>query len=601
MCGIVGYSGRKQAFDILIGGLKKLEYRGYDSSGISILSSDLQSISTQKEVGHQKDIHFHKSEGSIGIAHTRWATHGKVTKVNTHPHTDCKKEIYIVHNGIIKNYKNLKEDLICKGHKFRSETDTEVIAHLMEEQLNKSHAIEAAFAISIQKLEGDYSIMLIKKGENKILGARRGTIPLCIGISDEGIFPASDVLAFTEYTNKAIFLKSGDTFIKDEKGLRIYNTDTFKKVEREIEIISVNDQGADVNLGIHEHYMIKEISEQGEALMRAITQDTTLIKEICRIIRDSEKVFFIGCGSSYNACLAAFYLFSDIANYQVIPVLSSEYYFYEKFFNERTLVVAVSQSGETADILTAVESAKEKGCKIISIVNRENSILSKTSDISLFNKCGVEICVLSTKSYTTQVAIISLIVYYLANRYEEGVTKLKNLYVDVFNLTSTTMRELIKKVAEKIYKSNDLYIIGRGSQYPTALEAALKIKEVSYTHAEAFAGGELKHGNLALIDKDTPCIALVPYTSKWTHPSMNLDEANIISDTEEIKSRGGFIIGVGFGWQHTFDIWIKVPDSGELNSITQIIPMQLLAYELALLKGLDPDKPRNLAKSVTVS
>jgi len=599
MCGIVGYYGKKQAFDILIGGLKKLEYRGYDSSGISIISSDLQSISTQKEIGHQKDILFDRAEGSIGIAHTRWATHGKVTKVNTHPHTDCKDEIYIVHNGIIKNYKFLKEMLIYKGHKFRSETDTEVLAHLVEEQLNKSHTIEAAFAISVQKLEGDYSIMLIKKGEKTLLGARRGTVPLCIGISDEGIFPASDVLAFTEYTNKAIFLKSGDTFIKDKKGLRIYNTETFKKVEREIQTVLVDD--TDTHLGMHKHYMIKEISEQGEALMRAITQDTASIKEICKLMKESEKVFFIGCGSSYNACLAAFYLFSGIANYQVTPVLSSEYWFYKKFFNDKTLVVAVSQSGETADILTAVESAKEKGCKVVSIVNRENSILSQMSDISLFNKCGTEICVLSTKSYITQVAIISIIAYHLADKYEEGIQKLKNLYVDVFNLTSTTMRELIQKVAKKICKSNDLYIIGRGVQYPTALEAALKIKEVSYTHAEAFAGGELKHGNLALIDKNTPCIALIPYTPKWTQVSMNLDEANILSDTEEIKSRGGYIIGVGFEQQHTFNIWIKVPDSGELNPITQIIPMQLLAYELALLKGLDPDKPRNLAKSVTVS
>jgi len=599
MCGIIGYIGKKQAFDILINGLKKLEYRGYDSSGISILSNDLQNISIQKEVGNQKDITFNKSEGCIGIAHSRWATHGNVSKKNTHPHTDCKDEIFIVHNGIIKNYKSLKNELICNGHIFKSDTDTEVIAHLVEEQINKSHTIEAAFSISVQKLEGDYSILLIKKGENKLLGTRKGTVPLCIGISDEGIFPSSDVLAFTEYTNKAIFLKSGDTFIKDKKGLRIYNTDTFKKVEREIEVVTINND--DAYLGIHKHYMIKEISEQSETLMKAINQDKERIKEVCNIIKESEKVFFIGCGSSYNACLTAFYLFSNIANYQIIPVLSSEYWFYEKFFNEKTLIIAISQSGETADILNAVKSAKEKGCKIVSIVNRENSILSKISDISLFNKCGTEICVLSTKSYTTQVAIISIIAYYFANKYEEGIQKLKNLYVDVFNLTSTTMKEQIKKVAEKIYKSNDLYIIGRGIQYPTALEAALKIKEVSYTHAEAFAGGELKHGNLALIDKDIPCIVFVPYTSKWTHVSMNINEANIISDTEIVKSRGGYIIGVSFGHQHTFNEWIKVPDSGELNPITQIIPMQLLAYELALLKGFDPDKPRNLAKSVTVS
>jgi glucosamine--fructose-6-phosphate aminotransferase (isomerizing) len=301
--------------------------------------------------------------------------------------------------------------------------------------------------------------------------------------------------------------------------------------------------------------------------------------------------FFIGCGSSYHACLTGSYLFSKIAKVHVNTVLASEFENYEDFLTEKTLVLAISQSGETADVLDAVNAAKRKGSKVVGIVNRDGSILTRESDKLLMMKSGLELCVLSTKTYTSQVVLMAMLAYALAGKYEEGLKKIGSLYLDIYNLTSRSMREYAQKLAEMLYDKSHIYLIGRELQYATALEAALKIKEVSYIHAEAFAGGELKHGPLALIEDGTPCIVFASSENK----------SKILSNAEEVKSRGGYIIGVSPERDEIFDFWIKVPEAEELNPIIQIIPMQVLAYELAVLRGLDPDKPRNLAKSVTVT
>ncbi|MBN1455207.1 MAG: glutamine--fructose-6-phosphate transaminase (isomerizing) [Methanomicrobia archaeon] len=587
MCGIIGYIGLKQAFPYLVGGLEQLEYRGYDSAGIALCADELR---IQKAVGKLSEISFEAGEGTIGIAHTRWATHGKVSIENAHPHTDCGNEIAIVHNGIVENYRELKACLIENGHTFRSETDSETIAHLIEEFMKRGFEFEDAFRNALRLLEGSYTILAIRKGERKLLGARKGSRSLCIGIAADGIFPSSDVLAFLEWTDKVIYLRSGDVFVADDnQTVRIYNMAEGRAVTRPVDCITCSTEDAK-KCGF-DHFMLKELSEQDETVLRAIQQEEEGVRSICDTMRHAFGTFFIGCGSSYHACLAGSYIFSKIAKVHVNTVLASEFEHYEDFLTDNTLVLAISQSGETADVLDAVNAAKRRGSTVVGIVNREGSILTRESDALLMMNSGLELCVLSTKTYTSQVVLMAMLAYALADKYEEGLKKLGGLYLDIFNLTSRSMRDYLEQLAELLYDKDHIYLIGRELQYATALEAALKIKEVSYIHAEAFAGGELKHGPLALIEEGTPCIVFVAAENK----------AKILSNAEEIKSRGGYIIGVAPEREAIFDFWIKVPEAEELNPIIQIIPMQVLAYELAVLRGLDPDKPRNLAKSVTVS
>jgi glucosamine--fructose-6-phosphate aminotransferase (isomerizing) len=587
MCGIIGYIGKKTSFPILLNGLAKLEYRGYDSAGIAVLSPGLL---VQKDIGKLREIQFEEVEGAIGIAHVRWATHGKVSKANAHPHCDCRNEIAIVHNGIIENYRELRASLVERGHVFTSDTDSEVVSHLIEAFSAEGFSFEDAVINALKMLEGSYTLLAIKKGETKIVGARKGSRSLTLGISEEGIFPASDVLAFLEWTNRVVYLKSEDVFFADaEQGLRIYNLAEDRMVVRPVDTVKCD--AAEVEKGEFEHLMLKEISEQDETILRALQQNEDIVQGICDKMRNAVGTFFIGCGSSYHASLTGSYLFSKAAKLHVNAVLASEFENYEHFLTDKTLVFAVSQSGETADVLDAVNAAKRKGCTVVGIVNRDGSILARESDRQLFMNSGPEICVLSTKTYTSQVVLMEMLAYALSGNYEEGMKKIGGLYLDMYNLTSRSMREYLAKLARILCDKRDIYLIGRGAQYATALEAALKIKEVSYIHAEAFAGGELKHGPLALIDDGTPCIVFVSAENR----------AKILSNAEEVKSRGGYIIGVASERDEIFDYWIKVPEAEELNPIIQIIPMQVLAYQLAVYKGLDPDKPRNLAKSVTVT
>ncbi len=586
MCGIIGYIGSKKASSVLLKGLINLEYRGYDSAGMAVLDS--RGIVCKKGVGKIEEINrrlnFLDLNGNIGIAHNRWATHGGVTDFNAHPHFDCTKKIAIVHNGIIENYRELREYL--SNHKFESETDSEIIAHLIEEELKRGLSFEKAFVNAISKLDGSYAVLAIKADEDKILAARKGS-PLVVGIADHGVFLASDIPSFLEWTKKVVYLHDHDVVIADRNGVRIYNL-----IEGEVSrpIDTVEWDAEQIKKGGFDHYMLKEILEQSETVQRAIQQDESVVNEIVEEIKKAYGIFFVGCGSSYHACLTGSYLFSKIAKTHVNVVLASEFENYEHFLKENTLVFAVSQSGETADVLEAVRTAKKMGSKVIGIVNRMGSSLTRESDSFLLMNAGPEICVLSTKTYTSQVALMTMLAYALAGRYEEGIEKLKGLYMDIYNLTSRSMRDYLQNLAEILVDKEHIYLIGRGLQYATALESALKIKEVSYIHAEAFAGGELKHGPLALIEDGTPVIVFVAEEN----------EKKIISNVNEVKARGGYVIGVSAKRHEVFDYWIKVPECGDLNPIVQIIPMQILAYQLAVLRGLDPDKPRNLAKSVTV-
>ncbi|MEM7825602.1 MAG: glutamine--fructose-6-phosphate transaminase (isomerizing), partial [Candidatus Aenigmatarchaeota archaeon] len=496
------------------------------------------------------------------------------------------KKIAVVHNGIIENYQEFKDFLKKEGFVFYSETDTEVIPNLIEYEMRKGKNFEEACKDAFKNIEGNYAILAIHEDEKKIIAARNGS-PLVIGVGNGEYFASSDIPAFLEFTQNVIYLHDKDFVVLSEE-MKFYNIDEEREVKREVK--SVEWKLEQVKKGNFEHYMLKEIFEQVETIQRSINQDEKILRRISRKIKEADRVFLIGCGTSYYACLTASYLFSKIAKRYVDAVLASEFLNYEGFLTEKTLVIAVSQSGETVDVLEAIKTAKKKRSKVISIVNVVGSSLHRNSDQALLMNAGPEICVLSTKTYTSQLAILTLLAYALAGKYEEGRNKLKYLWNLIYNLTSESMREHLKIIAERLKDKEHLFLIGRGLQYPTALEAALKIKEVSYIHAEAFAGGELKHGTIALIENGTPCIVFVSEEN----------EKEIISNAYEIKARGGYIIGISSKRNEVFDFWIKVPEVGETNPICQIIPIQILAYQLAVLRGYDPDKPRNLAKAVCV-
>jgi len=523
MCGIIGYIGPDNASEYLFKGLVNLEYRGYDSAGIAVLNHS--GIECRKAAGKiaeiNKKLKFLNLEGSIGIAHTRWATHGRVCDENAHPHLDCSGKIAIVHNGIIENYDELKAELMLRGHRFRSETDSEVVAHLIEEEIKKGNSFEMAFINAISKLRGTFAILAIKEGERKIIGARKGS-PLVVGVSDRTIFISSDIPSFLEWTRKVMYLQDWDVVIASDNGLRIHNLHQ-GEVSRPID--TVDWTAEEVKKEGFEHYLLKEIHEQAEVLQRVIHQDRRVLDFILDEIRKARGIFFVGCGSSYNACLAASYVFSKVAKMHVNVVLASEFENYEHFLIDETLVFAVSQSGETYDVLEAVRAAKKMGSRVIGIVNRIGSSLARESDHFLKLNAGPEICVVATKTYNAQFILLSMLAYAVAGKYEEFLSKVKSLYLDVYNLTSRAMREHVQKLAEKLYQMEHIYLIGRGLGYATALEAALKIKEVSYIHAEAFAAGELKHGHLALIEKDVPVIVF-------------MTDKKVLSNANEVKTRG---------------------------------------------------------------
>jgi glucosamine--fructose-6-phosphate aminotransferase (isomerizing) len=588
MCGIIGYIGDSKASPILLNGLRRLEYRGYDSAGMATINDN--KIEIRKDIGRidkiNSKINFEEMEGTIGIGHTRWATHGGVTQANAHPHTSNNKKIVVIHNGIVENFQELRNFLKDKGFKFYSETDTEVIPNLIEFEMKEGEGFEEAVIAALRRLEGYYAVLVLDEDERKIIGARRGS-PLVAGIDGKNFFIASDIPAFLEHTKKVMYLYDSDVIILDDK-VRVFNLIENKFVSRTIDSIEWDLEQA--MKGDFDHFMLKEISEQVDTVKKAMSNDKDIVEKIVGEIKKSKGVFFVACGTAYHACLAASYVFSKVANMHINVVLASEFKNYEHFLKKDTLVIAVSQSGETIDTIDAVKAAREKGSKVISIVNVMGSSLTRYSDDFLLTNAGPEICVLATKSYTAQVVLLNLLAYAIVDKLDETKSKLNYVWNTIYNLTTKTTRDKIKELAEKLKDEQNIFLIGRGLQYSTALEAALKIKEVSYIHAEAFAGGELKHGTIALIEEGTPCIVFVSEEN----------EKEIISNAIEVKSRGGFIIGVAPKRNDVFDFWIKVPEANNFNPIVQIIPIQILAYQLAVLRGCDPDKPRNLAKSVTV-
>ncbi|MBI1974024.1 glutamine--fructose-6-phosphate transaminase (isomerizing) [Candidatus Micrarchaeota archaeon] len=586
MCGIIGYAGKKTAAPIVLQGLKRLEYRGYDSVGIASINGS--GVICKKGAGKIDDVHakmrLDDLEGTLCIGHTRWATHGGVTDENSHPHFSCDNRIAVAHNGIIENYLTLKNELIAEGHVFRSQTDTEVIPHLLEKLVKQGLQLPEAAQKVGELIEGRNTFLAIMDGDNRLVAFRRGS-PLVAGIGAGEYFLASDIPAFMEYTKDVVYLYDDDVVVVDGE-FKVFNKG--KRVERPVDTISWSVE--QVQKGNFDHYMMKEIAEQAETIQRAIAQDPQVVMQIADQIKRANKVFIVACGSAGYACLAGSYFLAKIAKVHAVPVIASEFRNYVNFLDKDSLVLAVSQSGETADVLEAVNASKERSAMVISIVNVMGSSLMRSSDKSLLANAGPEFCVATTKAYTAQMAIMPLLAYACAGKFEEGKNKLKGIYNDVYNLTSASTRRHIHDLAERLRYAEHMYIIGRDVNWATAMEATLKIKEIAYIHAEAFAGAELKHGVIALIEKGTPCIVFVSQD--------NAKET--MSNAIELKARGGWIIGVGSERHPEFDYWIKVPEAGDLNPILQTIPMQILGYELGVVRQCEIDKPRNLAKSVTV-
>jgi glucosamine--fructose-6-phosphate aminotransferase (isomerizing) len=572
-------------------GLKNLEYRGYDSWGVAWKEEG--KLGLIKEIGKISGVDpASMPASSMAIGHTRWATHGGVTKANAHPHFSEDKTIAVVQNGIFENYQELRDELKAKGHSFLSETDTEVAPHLIEEYLKETGDFAHAVRLACQRFTGRYALLAVHTTSDTIVAARTGS-PLIVGVEKgrgvEGYFIASDTPAFLSKTRVVQYLDDGEMVVTDGKSILFSDIKTgLEREKREIEITWSAQQA---EKGDYAHFMIKEIMEQKESVARAANQEESEILAIAKAINEAKGTFLVGCGTAGKACMAAEYFFSVIAEKHVNFAPASEFKLYHHFLKPESLLIAVSQSGETVDVLEAIDVARSKGSKVLSIVNVQGSSIDRASDYSLHINAGPERAVASTKALTGQLAVLLLVAYALKDRLQEGKKLLLETAAMINDMLNPRYVERLRSLAEIIKAKEDLYIIGKSWNYPMAMESAIKIQEVSYIHAEGFAGGELKHGPIALIEEGTPCIVLC-----------GNDEVkpDIMSNAVQLKSRGGFIIGVSPEKNEIFDEWIKVPDAREAQAIANIIPIQVLAYELAVQRGKDPDMPRNLAKSVTV-
>ncbi|MCK9151635.1 glutamine--fructose-6-phosphate transaminase (isomerizing) [Methanobacterium alcaliphilum] len=591
MCGIVGcILNNDKAAPVLLECVKKLEYRGYDSVGIATPDSEIH-IKKDKGMIDEVDAKVGLSDlpGDMGIAHVRWATHGIPTKTNSHPHTDCSGDIAVVHNGIIENYKELKDSLQSEGHIFKSDTDTEVIPHLIEKYMTTGLDLEESVKEALNLIHGSYAIAAISRNEpGKIVGARKES-PLIVGKGENEYFLASDAPAILNHTNNIIYLEDGEMVILNKSGVTVKNM-LGEIIEKEVHVITWTPDMAEKSG--YDHFMIKEIHEQPEAVKNTLMEAED-IEEIVSQIGDVDKICFVACGTSYHASLIGKYLFESLIGLPTDVILASEFKYSAKAMDEKTLVIIISQSGETADTLKALRMVKEQS-KTLAIVNVLGSTATREAEYVLYTRAGPEIGVAATKTYVSQLTCIYMLVAYISKRMDL-IDELQNVPQQMTSLLENEGH--IKKIAQKYKYASDFFFIGRGFSYPTALEGALKLKEITYIHGEGYAAGELKHGPLALIDDGVPVVAVVP-------PGETHDKT--LSNVEEVRARGGHVIGVGS--QEDGDLKSEVEDliglDPEINEIispiTYIVPLQLLSYYISVEKGIDPDKPKNLAKCVTV-
>ncbi|NTU66496.1 MAG: glutamine--fructose-6-phosphate transaminase (isomerizing) [Candidatus Moranbacteria bacterium] len=607
MCGIVAYIGNKKAAPILLEGLKRLEYRGYDSAGVSLFGKGIRTIKAVGKVANlEEKISAKDMDATVGIAHTRWATHGKPSDKNSHPHGDCKGDIFLVHNGIIENYKELKDMLVKKKHIFKSETDSEVIAHLIEE-LNKKLDYKDSVLEALRMVEGTYGLAIISKKEpDKVIIARSGS-PLIMGVGDGEFIVASDASAIIRYTDKVIYLEDGEVAILERGKYEFMNIKN-KKIDKEVSKLDwtmekAQKQGFD-------HFMLKEIFEQPETIQNAIRGRLVAsegaaklggLNDISEKLRKLKRIIIVSCGTSYHAGLIGEYMIEEYAGIPVEVEYASEFRYRKPLLDDRTAVIAISQSGETADTLAAIREAKNKGALTIGIVNTVGSTIARETDAGIYNHAGPEIGVASTKAFTSQLSILVLLAIYLGRQRDMSLVMGKRIASEMNRIPGkieSILKESkeIKKIAKKYTKFGNFLYLGRKYNFPIASEGALKIKEISYVHAEGYATGEMKHGPIALIDGNFPSIFIVPDDSVY--------EKNM-SGIQEIKARGGKVIAIATKGNTEIkkiaDDVIYIPKTLEmLTPLLSVIPLQLLAYYVGIGKGYDVDKPRNLAKSVTV-
>jgi glucosamine--fructose-6-phosphate aminotransferase (isomerizing) len=611
MCGIVGYTGNRRVVPILLEGLRRLEYRGYDSAGLVFQ----QQGKLVKYRAAGKLVHLEEAvDEAIGVAshtglgHTRWATHGAPTLDNAHPHSDCTGELVVIHNGIIENYGSLKQELLAEGHTFSSETDTEVLAHLIEKFLDND--LVAAVQAALARVEGSYALgVMWAKDPHKIVAARNQS-PLVMGVDDDASYVASDVPALLPYTRDVIFLDDNELVVLEKGSYTIMEVDTGKEINKEIRTIDWNAAMAE-KAGF-KHFMLKEIFEQPQAILNTVSgriiPDTGAVElpeiglsneEISKI----ERIALVACGTSWHAALVAKYWIEKWVGIPVDVDIASEFRYRKLLMNERVLTLSISQSGETADTLAGIRLASSLGSKIVTICNVVGSTMTREADGIIYTHAGPEIGVASTKAFTSQLSALFMLTLYLGQvRQTISQEKLKQLgaaLIDVATVIEKILPGLqkdIQELIERYYDSRDFLFVGRGLNFPIALEGALKLKEISYIHAEGYAAGELKHGPIALIDKDMPVMALVPKDSVYQ---------KTVSNVEEIKARQGRLLLIGTeGDTHlatlTDDVLYLPEVHEELNPLLYTIPAQLLSYEIANRRGCDVDQPRNLAKSVTV-
>lgn len=592
MCGIIAYKRQgkagKHAVQVVLDGLHHLEYRGYDSWGIAVPDERMLVVKQIGKVGEVAMAQLQSLGESrpVAIGHSRWATTGAVTNYNAHPHVSNDGRLALVHNGIVENYLDLKSELLAKGFTFASETDSEVIANLIE-LYRRDHPLIESVRLAFARLHGRNAIVILDRETTDLIGVRFGS-PLIVGISEGETYIASDVPAFLAHTRQVNYLDDHQMVVVDA-AVRYFDSRDGQPVERRIVTIEWSAEQAEK--GEYPYFMIKEIMEQKDTIRRAVEQDMTEIQQAADMMKKARGAFLVGCGTSGKVCHVAEYFFNEIAHRHTNFVVGSEFNNFTSFLNENSLMIVASQSGETADVLEAMEKAKEKGVKIISLVNVRGSSIMRHSDKSILINAGPEQAVASTKATTGQLAIMALLAHAAAGKLPEGRMRLVELAGQVNEWLNPRYNEHILKLAEAMKDVSDIYIIGRGVNYPLALECAIKLQEVSYIHGEGFAGGELKHGPLALIKKGTPVIALVAHDQ---------NKEAILTNAREVKARGGFIIGVAPENEDVFDYWLRVPNVDILSPIVNIIPVQMLAYHLGVLRGNNPDKPRNLAKSVTV-
>lgn len=578
MCGIVGYIGRKTAAPVIINCLKKLEYRGYDSFGIATIGSGIEICKHAGRISENARSALHLN-GTIGIGHTRWATHGAPNDINAHPHTDCKNRFGIVHNGIIENYADLKRQLIARGHRFLSETDTEVVAHLIEE--NYTDNLLSAVQSVLPKLKGSYALLVISPEEQRIVAARNAS-PLVIGIGDGEYFAASDMTPILEHTERAIFLEDGDVASLARTKIEIYNGKD--PVDRQVELVDWSVE--DTKKGGFAHFMLKEIFEQPQAFydsIRSLNQET-----LPAIAKKPSSIAIVACGSSYHAGLIFKYIMEETCGIPVRVDFASEFRYFPPPVS--CLVLGITQSGETADTLTALKQAKSHNCPTLAITNVLGSSVSRIADTTIFMRAGPEISVAATKSFVAQLAVMMQLVNLTSGLHFTRVLQQAHRAIE-----DVLMKDLSDAVST-CKNAQSLFYVGRGAFYPVSLEGALKMKEISYIHAEGYAAGELKHGPFALLSKDTPVIAICMPDDTY---------GAMISNIKEMKARGAPVIALGIEGDGELadivDIFIPLPKTHRFVQIlTSLVVLQLLAYHTAVALGRDVDKPRNLAKSVTV-